>query len=300
MGMKSVALPPQLHDYAHALERKVQVIGETRGSQTLTGRVNIAVQAQSITYRPPDAEQENTERRIVHVDLDGTVMGAGRGKVLNDPDMKGFFVEAIRYQVWLQSTADAPNPAKAFSGWRIEKESPSTSNMTGSVSSSIHWGLNASTGMFGDTPTANAGGSFGVSSSHSHTLNDFTFLQHSTSTILDQEIRMSMCGDGTPYSTRDDLVDMGGYFDLLHPHILRPLPGLAISNVPVVGQAVFMNHVDEDLVEKLRVCVALRPRWILMQVKTTDNFAHVPLFHAEASWNPLILHSVDVDFGLLK
>lgn len=293
---KSLTIQPRYDTFSATYAIDTPLTHETNhGSQTIHGRLNAKFAAESQEYFDSSGQNGRRTKRIVHVDLNGTSYGAPSNNILDQNDMRGFYVEWIRYRVWLQTPGapvDPDNPAPA-PDWFISKESPDTSNQTGSVSSSISWGFNASVGVFGDVPTASVGGNFGVSSSHSHALTDFTFYQYSTANILDHKIVMSMTGDGNPYSSTSDLFNT-----LQSPFVgvrLRPLTSLAKSNVPVIGQAVWMNDSDAGLVPKLQVCISIQPHWVLF-----EGSMDVKFHGAVDTASPTLHYTQDVDFTQLR
>lgn len=289
MSMKSVSFPPQFN----AINQTVKVITPlthlSSADQTITGRVTIQGEAQAQTYQSPQHAGGKVEKRVVHVDLNNSEIGAPIN-MLDQNDMRGYYVEWVEYKIWVQRLGEKANETTPLKGWSIFSESPNTSNSSGSVTSTISWGLNASLGTFGDMPTASVGGNLGISDSHSHSLTDFTFVQRSTSNVLHHKVYLSMCEDGKPYDNSSSLVDSAQ-----NPFVgiqLRPLPALAKSNVPLVGQAVWMNEDDASLFDRLTVYIAVTPHWDLVEGENNGM-----LQRQTTALGGTFTYSVDVDFS---
>jgi hypothetical protein len=292
MSKKSEDFPPNLKSFSQKLSIAGPLSGKAFPDQTISGRINISGETQCQTYANKQHANGQEERRLVHVDLDNSQISAAAG-MLDQDTIRGYYVESIEYKVWLQKLGEAPNPDKALDHWSIFTESPNTSNLTGSISSSISWGLNASAGVFGDVPTGNLGANLGVSNSHQHTLSDFTFLQRSTSKVLHHRIYLSQCQDGSPYDNSASLIDQwqNPFADME----FRQLPGMAKSNVPLIGQAVWMNEDDAGLFDRLTAHVAVSPHWCLVEGKQDGQF------HRRASGlGGTHYYSVDIDFGVIS
>ncbi len=271
---------PLTHDTSH-------------GSQTVQGRLNVMFTVQSQAFIDHSQQSKQVTRRIIHVSLDGSEYGAPSDNMLDQDNMRGFYLETLRYWIWLQTPGAPPDATKPAPDWTIIQEAPDTGNQTGTISSSINWGFNASAGVFGDMPTANVGANIGVSNSTSHSLQDFTFIQKSNATTLDHSIFLSQTGDGNPYSTSADLLNQWQ-----NPFVsiqLRPLPSLAKSNVPLVGQAIWMNNTDAGLVNKLNVQVQVVPHWVLVEGKY-DGMFH----RSSQTYTPTISLTQEIDFGALS
>jgi len=268
---KSVTIAPQIVPFDATFPIVTPLTLDTsKGSQTIHGRLNSKFIAQSQEYFDNTVTAGRRVKRMIAVDLNGSSYGAPSTNMLDQDDMRGFYVEKIRYRIWLQTPGAAADFNSPAPDWVICKEAPDTSNATGSISSSINWGFNASAGVFGDMPTANVGGNFGVSNSNSHTLTDFTFYQLSDSSRLDHNILMSQTGDGNPYKDTNDLFNQWQ-----SPFVgvrLRPITSLAKSNVPLVGQAVWMNETDAGLVDQLVVNIEVKPHWVLIEASFDGSF----------------------------
>ena len=237
------------------------------------------------------------EKRTVYLDLNNSEFGPST-LTFDEHEAKGWYVESVTYQAWLQDPGQTGGEKKARQDWSISQESPNTSNLTGSISSGIDFSLSG--GMFGQSVMATAGISY--QQSHSHSLTDFTFYQHSDARVLRHAIQMSMTGDGTPYSTPNDLVeyDTGTVIKQFFqnptaPILLKSLPGLAKSNVPVVGLAVWMNDSDSGLVDKLNLHLSMKARYILIKV-WSDLLVHPKWSIADVNFEDDIL----LDFTLLS
>ncbi|MGH7087071.1 MAG: hypothetical protein ACREFN_19035 [Acetobacteraceae bacterium] len=292
LPLKSIPLAPLLHSISFSRTPKAPISGYALSAQTIDGRVDITIQVQSQVFANLTHAGNTEEKRIIHVDLANSEFGPGR-KMMDQNDFRGYYVQSIEYKIWLGTRSGLADWSTPLPHWSIVKESPDTTNLTGSVSSSISWGFNASTGSFGDIATGGVGGNIGVSSTHSHSLTDFTFLQSSTAQVLDHRVALSLCKDGSPYDNYGSLID-----PWQNPFLgaqLRPLPDLAKSNVPLIGQAVWMNEDDAGLVNDLRVHVWVNPTWQLV-----EGWAAVKVDAkntAITGWQPFY---ADIDFALLK
>lgn len=270
---------------------------QTKPDQSVGGRLVANVQIQSQGFSDPSHAGGQVERRLVHVDFNGSTFNAPTNAI-NDPDMRGFFVEWIRYKAWLGAADQPNNPGSSpvpADDWFIEQEAPNTTNSTGTVSSSISYGFNESVGVFGDVPTANVGVNMGVSQSYSHSLTDFTFMQQSTDKVLNHFIQMTMCNDGAPYVSAGSLLDFGQ--NVFFGCQLRPLPALARSNVPFVGQAVWMNSSDRGLVDKLKLWIYIEPHFLFVEgeQRGANNLTHQNIVVGYGQQ-----YGIDIDFGILK
>ena len=287
-------LPPFLQSSFFPKPVVTPISGQAKPNQSVGGQLVANVQIQSQSFAQPSHANKMVERRLVHLDLNGSTFNAPTNAI-DDADMKGFFVEWVRYKAWLQTTGDAANSDTPHSYWVIEQEAPNTSNSTGSVSSTISYGFNESVGVFGDVPTANIGANMGVSESHSHSITDFTFMQQSTDRVLNHYIHMTQCNDGTPYKSAGSLIDTGQ-----NPFIgcqLRPLPALAQSNVPFVGQAVWMNNGDAGLVDKLTLWIYIEPHFLFVEGEQlgANNLKHENIVVGYSQQ-----YGIDLDFTILS
>ncbi|SEW00877.1 hypothetical protein SAMN05444851_0836 [Aliiroseovarius sediminilitoris] len=289
LPMKSVNLPPLLSDFSQDVKAKGPHSGTALGTQHFSGRLNAKFTVQSQEFLK--TAKTTTEKRMIHVDLDGSEFGAPTNMKDQD-DYRGFFVEWIHYKMWIQKHGESPDPAKPLKGWDILREAPNTSNQTGSVTSSISFGLDASGGVMGDMPMGTVGAHIGVSNSHTHSLKDFTFMQHSTGSVLAHEINMTMTGDGSPYKSASDLIN-----PWQSPFVgirLRSLPNLAKSNVPLIGQGVWMNENDAALTDKVTVHIAVTPHWLL-----TEGMYDGSLHHWNTAFGGTFKYKQEIDFTLL-
>ncbi len=294
LKLEKLIIQPRMQPFSATFAINTPLTHQTsHGSQTLQGRLNVMFTVQSQAFIDHSAQSKQVTRRIIHVSLDGSEYGAPSDNMLDQSDMRGFYLETLRYWIWLQSPGAAPDPTKPAPDWTIVQEAPDTGNQTGSITSSINWGFDASAGVFGDVPTANVGANIGVSNSTSHSLQDFTFIQSSNSTTLDHKLLMSQTGDGNPYSTSADLLNQ--WQDPFVGIQLRPLPELAKSNVPLVGQAIWMNNTDAGLVDKLSVQIMVMPHWVLIEGKY-DGMFHTSL----DTFSPTINLTQDIDFKALS
>jgi len=284
---KDYTLPPFQRsvygDYDTKLDTPVDV--RPNAKQHLGGRIEARVVLNSQSFKvytdKSRTSVEAYEVRTVFLDLDTTSFGVGT-MTMDEKGARGWYLESVNYRAWLQDPGKGADEKQARMDWPIGKEAPDTSNQTGSVSSSIAYTLDGSAGFFGKEVTGNVGGSISIQSSHSHSLTDFTFFQHSDAQVLRHEIRMTMAADGTSYSVPDDLLEttaagnvvgafgavIGGVLGVAGPYdpeFIRQLPGMAKSNVPVVGQAVWMSNGKGALVDKLNLQLSMKARYILLK-----------------------------------
>lgn len=288
--LKNVNLAPLLKPFKVDMNVVSPHYRTPQGNETFEGRLDAKFTVQSQVF---PSSSGDVERRIVHVDLEGSEFGAP-SNMKDQNDLRGFFIENIHYQMWLQSHGASPNPKTPIGGWQIMREGPNTTNQTGSITSSISYGFDASIGAMGDLPMGTVGGHLGVSTSHTHTLTDFTFMQHSDAQILKHEINMTMLGDGTPYTDESDFMDQWQ-----SPFVgarMRPLSNMAKSNVPLLGQAFWMNTDPSGLVDKLTLHIAITPKWHIVQ-GMADGFS---VHHWGFLYQPTQHYSQDIDFGLLS
>jgi hypothetical protein len=264
----------------------------TYPDQTLNGRIEYAVTVQSQTFRNTIPNGNPIVRRIVHVDLANTELGPGT-PMLDKSDVKGLYLELVEYKMWLQSSGDPADPSKPLDGWSIVHESPDSANQTGSITSSINWGFNATAGTFGIIPTAGAGANLGISNSHTYTLTNYTFYNNSTAKLLDMSLRMTMTQDGVPYKKPSDL--LGPNQNPFRGIQLYDLPTLAKSNCPLPGQAFWTNDNDTALVPKLAVHISVTPQWCVME----GMQALIPAWgyrHVGSTYH----YETEIDFSLLQ
>lgn len=293
LPMKSVPLAPMLNPFQQTVKVVSPLTNMNFPDQTINGRTQISIAAQSQAFTNLGRAGKSEERRMIAVDLNNTEFGAGI-RMVDQHDVRGYYVEWIQCQIWLQKFAEPADPNKPLDNWSIVRESPDTSNLTGSFSSSISWGFNASIGAFGDVPTASLGGNLGFSDTHSHTLTDFTFLQHSTARVVDHLVTLTQCADGTAYKNSESLINQ--WQDPTQGAQLRELPGLAKSNVPVVSMATWMNENDAGLVDKLSVHVAVTPHWDIVEAQN-NVFS---LSKKTSVLGGTFHYYQDIDFALLK
>lgn len=175
--------------------------------------------------------------RSIHIDLKDSVAGPGR-LVFDDPQRRGFFMDRVEVQLWLQDPAQDPDPERPLSAYQLSTDQPETKNENGAVTSSISYGVGTSLGFFGAMPTAGSNVSFSHSSSHTHQLTDFAFSRHLRGDLVQHELAMEQLGDGTPYGRPEDYPTDGD---------LAELPDLARSNIAIPTQAVWSNHDGKGL-----------------------------------------------------
>jgi len=187
-------------------------------------------------------------KRFIHLDLHGSEVGVAGGIAYDQNDIRGPFIDTIDYKAWLalrQHAAAGPGGALDTRHFVRTVEAPTTQDSSGAVSSSISFNVNGSAGFFGPAPMAMGGGGISIGQTHSHQLQDFTFYNQSTEATLHHVLRMTGAADGEPYHRPRDLWNT--YQSPFVGARLRPLPALAKSNVPIVGQLVWMNATDESI-----------------------------------------------------
>ncbi|WP_088283109.1 hypothetical protein [Ideonella sp. A 288] len=240
--------------------------------QTLSGRLNVKLQLTGDDFVTTNGGPK-VHKKFLYVDFGGSEMGVGSSQAtgpgtqgyFDQDDIRGYYIEKLSCLAWLQRSGDAPDPDKASPNWTIQTESPEGTNQSGSISSSVSYNVNGSAGFFGDTPTGNAGGGVTFGTTRSHSVTDFTFAQHSDANVLRHEITMSQSRGGKTYSSWMDLVSDGAP-NLINakPELNQP-PVLALSNLPIPGQAVWMNENAAGLAEQLTLHVSINPTYVVVE-----------------------------------
>lgn len=262
MALKIATLPTFTQPFSQHQQNK-SPLGTTSVDQTVKGRIVAKLQMTGDSFQLSTG-QPKVAKKFLYLDLGGSEMGAGSG-YFDKANMRGFYIEKLAYSAWLQSAGGKPDPDDASPNWSIQTEQPESANQSGSVSSSLSYTVNGSAGFFGETLTGNAGGGATFGSSTSHTITDFTFSQHSDARVLRHEIVMSSARDGTVYRKWSDLADNSAPNIIKAQPNLRELPIQALSNLPIPGQAVWMNDNDAGLAESLVLNIVVTPLWQIVE-----------------------------------
>jgi len=272
VGLKVKTLPNYTAPYSDRQQYKTPM-EQYDLDQTTQGRLTIKLQMTSDEFTIGTG-QPKVVKRFLYIDFGGSEMGIDRNKAsrpgtgaghFDQSNLRGYYIERLQYSAWLQRAGDAPDPTKASTNWSIQSEAPESANQSGSISSNLSYNINGSAGFFGDVVTGSVGGGVTFGTSRNHTINDFTFWQRSDARQLQHEIALTQARDATPYSKVDDLIDWSSPNVVqTHPN-LRELPTQALSNVPLPGQAVWMNDNPAGLAEKLTLHVTVNPLYQIIE-----------------------------------
>jgi hypothetical protein len=262
MALKISTLPTFTEPFSQHQQHK-SPLGTASVDQIVKGRIVAKLQMTGDSFQLSSG-QPKVAKKFMYLDLGGSEMGAGSG-YFDKTNLRGFYIEKLVYSAWLQRAGDKPDPDNASPNWSIQTEQPESANQSGSISSSLSYTVNGSAGFFGETPTANIGGGATFGSSTSHTITDFTFSQRSDARVLRHEIVMSSARDGTVYRQWSDLADHSAPNVIKAQPNLREVPIQALSNLPIPGQAVWMNDNDAGLGEKLVLHIAVTPLWQIVE-----------------------------------
>ncbi len=243
-----------------------------------TGEARLSVKC-TLTNVTPSGEDPY---KYLLVDLDGSTVNSGINMIADDNDRRGYFTEKIRYRVWLQEKNHPVDFQTALSNFVRLKESPQDSNLTGSITSGITISADGTVGVFGDTPTANVGGGIAFSNSHTHVIQDFTFLNQSQGNVLNQVMVMSCLQDGTEYNASSTGAKkfetmlsqpMPSLTDPLPDAVFRELPSLAKDNIPIIGQGLWMTQSGAAYkLKKVYLCIDLQIDFQLVNMKGLNSF----------------------------
>jgi hypothetical protein len=272
VGLKVKTLPNYTAPYSQRQQYKTPM--QTYDlDQTVQGRLTIKLQVTGDEFSVASGQPKVT-KRFLYVDFGGSEMGVDRNKAtrpgtasgyFNQSNLRGYYIEKLQYSAWLQRSGDAANPTKASANWSIQSEAPESANQAGSISSNLSYNINGSAGFFGDVVTGGVGGGVTFGTSRNHTINDFTFWQRSDARVLQHEIALTQAQDATPYSSVNDLIDWSSPNVIqTHPN-LRELPIQAVSNLPLPGQAVWMNDNPAGLAEKLTLHVMVNATYQIIE-----------------------------------
>ncbi|MGA3403196.1 MAG: hypothetical protein ABSC95_28620 [Acetobacteraceae bacterium] len=287
MGIKIVPLVATATPFSTQITKQT-VIARRVVSQTLTGRLVPTLSISSDDFTTTST-QPKVHKRFVHFDLASSNVSpdhdlydpTNRYGYYDDEYTKGYYIDTVTYFIWLQAPGGTPDPTKAHPSWAIQSESPDGPNQSGSVTSSISYNTDASIGAFGPSGVGNIGAGHGFSSSHTHVTTDFLFTQHSSANLLHHKLEMKQMADGTPYVSGSTYTNY--YGDLIG------LPALALSNLPLPGQAVWMNIDDAGLVDTIDLHVMVKPYYMLAET----GMAAPPQVNPESPTDWLRTFSID-------
>lgn len=197
----------------------------------------------------------------VSVHLDGTAVAASSNAEmqLNRTDKKGYFTQLAEVEMSLSDPR-----------FTLFRDAPSTTMGQASTSSSTSFNVNESLGNFGPVPVGNIGGGFSVGWSFSRNLTDFAIVNKSSPQKAFHKYRLT-ASKGAPYERPNDLVDVtvAGQFQGTP---LYDLPDIAIANLPLISQAVFVGPEDAGDVD-LQILIRLG----LCQVEKTFQLFRVEI-----------------------
>lgn len=288
---KMISLPPITPSFSTSQSVRDLVGKVSLPSQTLSGRLVAKGNFGFQTFQDPNSPGKTIEKRTIFIDLDSSEFSAP-SNMLNQNDMRGYYVESIRTRMWVQDPTAYVAPNFAHPDWHIEQEAPNTTNQTGSITSSISFSFDASGGVMAADPMATVGAGINISTSHSHALTDFTYIQHSTGTLVDQLVHLTMTKDGTPYVNAGDLVN-----SWQSPFVgirLREIPDMASSNVPILAQAVWMNQSPAGLQRHLLVAISINATYAFISGENDGILNAIPQSVTERFMNTIAIDFDDL------
>jgi hypothetical protein len=207
---------------------------------------------------------------FVTVSLQGTNIAADhKGNLTyNQKDIRGYYLHALDVSFKINSDA-----------YHINQDAPVTSMGSGATTSTAQLQVDVNAGTFGPEPTTGVGAGVAIGSSFTQNLSDFRVVNNSEETVVQHTYRMAATRQGKAYDRPEDLADMsvGGQWQGAP---LLEVPELAISNLPVISQAIFVSREPEgaDLV----LDVAFKAHF--MRVEKTFEVVVVDLKTDEQTW----------------
>ena len=219
-------------------------ISEYRKRQVGDGQVNtirLNADVQGHQYR-------NINFNFITVNMDGsTVRGSESGKLAKDQlDIRGWFMEDTEVEITLSDGS-----------FTIIQDSPQTTMGSTTTTSSTGLSFNESLGTFGPVPVTNLGVGLSIGSSFSRTLSDIAIVNRSSNTCVSHKYRLA-ASKGASYSKPQDLVDMSASGQIQGTPLFE-IPDIAISNMPIITQAIFHGpQTNKDLEVRFIVRTRLR------------------------------------------
>ena len=236
---------PPYSDYAaQSVDVASPFDGTKFGSQSLG--IQLSVQAEA-AYR----KRDDKEWIAIGVNLDQSYITPGI-LVKDQNDIRGYFLHQYAVMLWPQLRDGQVSPDYSFAKqFKYLLDAPKTQNGDGSLSSSVSFGASAQGGMMAGEPMVMGSLSFGIATSHSHQIKDFSFENHTQGGLIAHGMAMTQ--------TLDDVYDVKSLGDdMLHPWKQNPflgarldhLPDLAKSNAPITTQAYWVSF-DDEVVHRL-------------------------------------------------
>ncbi|WP_146217120.1 hypothetical protein [Falsiroseomonas bella] len=176
-----------------------------------------------------------------------TVTPSLSGKLIYDEtDKRGWYTDSVEVEIYF----DNPN------GLIRVDDSPETSGMVCSATTTTSIDFNMGTGFFGETSTGNVSASGSISSSWTESLEDFRFVRVASDIKVHHVLQLSAVKGGV-YNTPTDLIDPTQFFsDVFSGHLpgkLKELPARATSSIGLVSQALFKSSREMSGTRELRI-----------------------------------------------
>jgi hypothetical protein len=176
---------------------------------------------------------EKIPYKFVVVNLNGTVVAASHLGIqaFHRDDVKGWFTESVTVTM-------------GFSLPRItiEQDSPSTTMGSAATTSSTAIGINENLGTFGPVPTTGIGAGITIGNSFTANVTDFRITNDSSNTQVVHHYLLA-ASRGGPFNQPQDLVNLSAEGQFEGTPLFDP-PPLAISNLPILSQAIFLTPPD--------------------------------------------------------
>jgi hypothetical protein len=215
-------------------------------------------------------------QKFLSVNLQGSFVSAGNKLINNRDDKRGYFTEFVDVTIGLYHCDDQNQTWD----WVVEQGSPSTTMGSTATSSSTGLSVNESAGTFGPIPTIGIGAGISIGSTFTKNLSDFKVINRSTNDSAIHRYPLAASKDGTPYAQAIDLVDMSAKGQFSGATLFH-LPDLAVANLPLISQVIFMINNTKAADPELTIHVSHH----LMQVEKTYKFFTVDRDTTPKSWS---------------
>lgn len=286
----------QTTPYSDFSAKSVDVASPFDGTKFGTQSVGIQLSVQAeAAYR----KRDDKEWIAIGINLDQSYVTPG---VLakDQNDIRGYFLHRFGVMLWPQTREGQVSPDYAFANqFKYLLDAPKTQNGDGSISSSVSFGAGAQGGAMAGEAMAMGSLNFGIASSHSHQIKDFSFQSHGQGAFIMHSMTMS--------SSIDDAYDVTSLGDdLLHPWKQNPflgarldrLPDLAKSNAPITTQAYWISY-DDDVVHrwpKVYIGVMVAAEYVLAEGTNTLGYgpAAIKAKHSVAQHSKTYLCPLDL------
>lgn len=226
--------------------------------QTPSMRLNVDVVAYQYKEIP---------HKFLTVNLEGSNVMAG-DLTYDADDKKGYYLHQSSVVISVDSDE-----------YVLRKDSPGTTIGSSETTSSSQLALNLTTGTFGDVPTTGVSGGITIGTSYTENLSDFRVLNKSNDSVATHLYRMAATRDGSPYNKPEDLVDTSakGQWE---GDPLFGVPEIAISNMPIISQAIYYSRGEKAPDVTLTVEVEAT----LMYVEKTFKVFEVQIDTKSVQW----------------